>query len=80
MRCFREYKKSYLFVFSDAGRVKNKYQSVNISNNFISTGLGLLFQTKAGLLNMSFAIGKRDDVNFDLRRAAKIHFGYINYF
>ena len=71
---------SYLFVFSDVGRVKNKYQSVNISNNFISTGLGLLFQTKAGLLNMSFAIGKRDDVNFDLRRAAKIHFGYINYF
>ncbi len=71
---------SYLFIFSDAARVKNKYQAVNISNNFISTGLGLLFQTKGGLLNISFAVGKRDDVNFDLRRAAKIHFGYINYF
>lgn len=71
---------SYLFVFSDAGWVKNKYQFVNLNNTFISAGIGLLFQTKAGLLNLSFAIGKRDDVNFDLRRAAKIHFGYINYF
>jgi outer membrane protein assembly factor BamA len=71
---------SYMFAFTDIGLVKNKYQEVNLSNHFISTGLGILFETKAGLLNMSFAIGKRNDVNFDLRRAAKIHFGYINYF
>jgi outer membrane protein assembly factor BamA len=71
---------SYLFVFSDAGWVKNKFQDVNTNNTFISAGLGLLFETKFGLLNMSFAVGKRDDVNFDLRRASKIHFGYINYF
>ena len=71
---------SYLFTFIDAGWVKNKYQSVNISNNFISGGLGIVFETKAGLLNMSFAVGKRNDVKFDLRQAAKIHFGYINFF
>lgn len=71
---------SYLFSFLDAGWVKNKYQSVNVSNNFISGGIGLVFETKAGLLNMSFAVGKRDDVKFDLRQGAKIHFGYINYF
>lgn len=71
---------SYLFAFSDAGWVKNKFQDINTNNTFISTGIGLLFETKFGLLNMSFAVGKRDDVNFDLRRASKIHFGYINYF
>jgi outer membrane protein assembly factor BamA len=71
---------SYFFLFSDAGRVQNKYQDLRQLNNFISAGMGMLFQTKAGLLNLSFALGKRDDVNFDLRRASKIHFGYINYF
>lgn len=71
---------SYLFTFTDAGWVKTKYQNVNTNNTFFSGGIGLLFETKFGLLNMSFAVGKRDDVNFDLRRASKIHFGYINYF
>lgn len=71
---------SYLFTFMDAGWVKNKYRDINISNNFISAGLGLVFETKAGLLNMSFAVGKRNDLKLDLRQAAKIHFGYINFF
>jgi outer membrane protein assembly factor BamA len=71
---------SYLFTFVDAGWIKNKYQSINASNNFLSGGIGLVLETKAGLLNMSFAVGKRGDVKFDLRQAAKIHFGYINYF
>jgi outer membrane protein assembly factor BamA len=71
---------SYLFGFVDAGWVKNKYQAVNVANNFISTGIGILFETKLGLLNMSFAIGKRNDVNFNLSQSSKIHFGYINYF
>ena len=71
---------SYMFGFADYGWAKNKFQEINTNNNFISTGIGLLFETKFGLLNMSFALGKRSDVNFDMRRASKIHFGYINYF
>jgi len=71
---------SYLFSFADAGWVKNKYQAVDIGNSFISAGLGLVFETKAGLLNMSFAVGKANNTPFDLRRGAKIHFGYVNYF
>ncbi len=71
---------SYLFTFVDAGWAKNKYQQINTSNSFISAGLGLVFETKAGLLNMSFAVGKRNDLKLDLRQAAKIHFGYINFF
>lgn len=71
---------SYLFCFSDAGWVKNKFQNVSANTNYISAGIGMLFETKVGLLNMSFAMGKRSDLNFDMRRASKIHFGYINYF
>jgi outer membrane protein assembly factor BamA len=71
---------SFLFGFTDVGFTKTLYQSVNFTNTFTSAGLGLSFETKFGLLNVSYAIGKRDDVKFDLRNASKIHFGYINYF
>jgi len=71
---------AYLFTFADFGYANNKFQSTNFSNHFISTGLGIFFETKAGLLNLSFAAGKRNDARLNLREAAKIHFGYINYF
>ena len=71
---------SFLFVFADMGLVKNKYQSVNLNNQFTGAGLGILFETKAGLLNISYAVGKRNDVRFNIREASKLHFGYINYF
>jgi hypothetical protein len=53
---------------------------VNSNNQFTGVGLGILFETKAGLLNISYAAGKRNDVKFNLREASKLHFGYINYF
>ncbi|MEP7163929.1 MAG: BamA/TamA family outer membrane protein [Ferruginibacter sp.] len=71
---------SYLFLFADAGLVKNKYQSVNVNNQFIGVGIGIVYETKLGLLNLSYAIGKRDDIKFNIREASKLHFGYINYF
>jgi outer membrane protein assembly factor BamA len=71
---------SYFFTFIDGGRVKNKYQNINLGNTFVSTGLGMALETKLGLLNISYAIGKRDDVKFNIRQSQKIHFGYVNYF
>ena len=71
---------SYLFLFADAGLVKNKYQSVNVNNQFIGIGIGIVYETKLGLLNLSYALGKRDDIKFNIREASKLHFGYINYF
>ena len=71
---------SYFFGFTDAGITHTNYNSAKYSNNFISVGLGLEFETKFGLLNLSYALGKRNDVKFDIRNASKIHFGYINYF
>jgi hypothetical protein len=71
---------SFFFGFADGGATKNKYQSVQLNNNFISGGLGIALETKLGLLNISYALGKRDDVKFNIRSASKIHFGYVNYF
>ncbi len=71
---------SYFFGFSDLGFTKTNFNTTSFSDNFISGGIGLEFETKFGLLNLSYAIGKRDDVKFDIRNSSKIHFGYINYF
>jgi outer membrane protein assembly factor BamA len=71
---------SYFFGFSDVGFTKTKFSATDYSNSFISVGVGLEFETRFGLLNLSYAVGKRNDVKFDLRNSSKIHFGYINYF
>jgi outer membrane protein assembly factor BamA len=71
---------SYFFGFSDMGITHTAFNDANYSNNFISAGVGLEFETKFGLLNLSYALGKRNDVKFDIRNSSKIHFGYINYF
>ncbi|MEO5681188.1 MAG: BamA/TamA family outer membrane protein [Chitinophagaceae bacterium] len=70
---------SYFFVFADAGWAQNKSVSTQTSNNFIGAGLGMAFETKAGIFNISYASGKRNDAKFDLRQS-KIHIGYVNYF
>jgi hemolysin activation/secretion protein len=49
---------SYLFTFIDAGLVKTRYQSVDIGNQFVSGGIGLVFETtRAGLPQYKFCRG-----------------------
>lgn len=71
---------SYFFGFSDVGFTKTDYNNIRYSSSFVSGGIGLAFETKFGLLNLSYAVGKRDGVKFNFRNSSKIHFGYINYF
>lgn len=71
---------SFLFGFVDWGLSHGGTGYNSFSNSFVSTGLGLELETGFGLLNISYAIGKRNDIKFDLKNASKIHFGYINYF
>ncbi|MHA4843798.1 BamA/TamA family outer membrane protein [Flavitalea antarctica] len=70
---------SFLFAFSDGGVTRNTSQSRDLRNWFIGGGLGMAFETKAGIFNISYAVGKRDDLEFNIRQA-KIHLGYVNYF
>lgn len=69
---------SYLFGFVDFGITNNKI--IKSVNNFIGSGIGIVLETKLGILNVSYAVGKRDDIPFNLREASKLHFGYVNYF
>lgn len=69
---------SYLFLFSDIAYAGNTVTSRN--NTFVSLGLGILLETKLGILNVAYAAGKRNDVPFNIREASKLHLGYINYF
>lgn len=70
---------SFLSAFLDYGMVQNKMQSQSLNNNFLGAGIGMAFETKAGIFNISYAAGKRDDQKFNLRQS-KIHLGYVNYF
>lgn len=70
---------SYLSYFFDGGWSKNASVYARASNYYWGTGIGMAFETKAGIFNMAYAVGKRDDVKFDIRQS-KIHIGYVNYF
>lgn len=48
-------------------------------DNPIGVGIGMNFETGAGLFNFAIASGKRQDLNFEFNNL-KIHFGYLSLF
>jgi hypothetical protein len=68
---------SYFFGFTDLGFTENKIIQKN--NSYLGGGIGLALATKQGLLNVSFAVGKRNDLPFSFK-ASKIHIGIISNF
>jgi outer membrane protein assembly factor BamA len=70
---------SYFFAFSDGGYASYKDQSTSYGHSYIGCGLGLALETKNSLVNLSWAVGKRNDLSFDIRQS-KIHIGFVNYF
>ena len=70
---------SFFFGFLDGGWARNNSRDSKYSHTYFGTGLGLELETKAGIFNLVWAVGKRDDIPFNLRQS-KIHFGFVNYF
>jgi len=70
---------SYFYALLDGGWGRNNSQNTNLHHTYLSTGLGLAFETKIGVFNIAWAIGQREDIPFNLRQS-KVHFGFINYF
>ena len=70
---------SFFYVLADGGWGRNTSQNSKLSYTYFGTGLGLAFETKAGIFNLAWAIGKRNDTQFNLRQS-KIHIGFVNYF
>ena len=70
---------SFLYLFTDAAYYEKKTKDNYLSDRPYSFGLGISFETNAGIFSVSYAIGKQFDnpVQF---RSAKIHFGFISFF
>lgn len=69
---------SNFFSFVDGGWGKYPLENIK-THTYISTGAGLSFQPKAGLINVTWAVGKRDDTSLNLRQS-KIHIGFVSFF
>jgi len=70
---------SFFYLFTDGGKAASKSRYNTSDHSYFSTGLGLALETKAGIFNLAWAVGKREDTPFNLRQS-KVHFGFINYF
>lgn len=70
---------SYFYVLADGGWGRNNARNAGLSYTYIGTGLGLALETGAGIFNLAWAVGKRNDAAFNLRQS-KIHFGFVSFF
>ena len=55
---------SYLYTITDFGLVENE----SAKNKLFAFGLGYAFNTKIGLLNLNYALGKLESQNFDFSK------------
>ena len=69
---------SYFFAFTDGGIGKHILEEKQ-SHSYFGTGVGLSLETKAGIINLAGAVGKRDDTEFNFREF-KVHIGFASYF
>lgn len=67
-------KNSNLFVFAEGAWYENNSVNLYLNDQPISVGAGINFETKAGIFNLSYALGKQFNTGFDLR-TGKIHAG-----
>ncbi|MBL7929591.1 MAG: BamA/TamA family outer membrane protein [Bacteroidia bacterium] len=70
---------SYLQAFINAAWYERKQRDYFITDKPIGFGAGITFETKLGIFSLNYALGKEFDnpIRF---RAAKVHFGLVNYF
>jgi outer membrane protein assembly factor BamA len=70
---------SYFFTFVDVGWAMNNVYDYNLNSVYLGTGVGMAFETKAGIFNMSLAVGRTSELPFDFHET-KIHLGYVSFF
>ena len=70
---------SHFFAFTDIGRVADRTLPADRGHTYYGAGLGLRLETRAGILDLAWAAGKRDDQPLDMRQS-KIHFGILSVF
>jgi outer membrane protein assembly factor BamA len=68
---------SYFFGFTDIGAGKNHITTY--TDHYIAAGIGLAFETKKGIFNISVANGKRNNLPLNIMES-KIHLGFMSIF
>lgn len=69
---------SAIFAFFDGAWYEKKLERY-YSDYPLGFGLGLFFKTQAGIFTISYAMGKQENQDINIKNA-KIHFGFINKF
>lgn len=72
-------KNSNIFLFASRAYLENISANKRIIDRPLSFGAGISFETKAGIFNLTYALGKQLN-NPIILRAAKIHFGIVSLF
>jgi outer membrane protein assembly factor BamA len=70
---------SFLFLFINGAWYENRNRNEYIRDTPLGMGAGINFETKLGIMSVSYALGKQFD-NPIYFRNGKIHFGIVNYF
>ncbi len=70
---------SFLYGFGDFGYLQNKSVVNNYEDWPLGFGVGMTFETSAGVFGISYALGRQLSNPIDFG-SGKIHFGYINRF
>ncbi len=72
-------KNSYLFVFANGAYYERRGKTNFVHDTPVGMGAGIAFDSKLGIFNLSYGVGKQFDNPIDFK-AAKIHFGIVNLF
>lgn len=70
---------SYAYLFWNGAYYENRSINKFIHDTPYGFGLGLSFETKAGIFSLNYAIGRQFNNPIDIR-TAKVHFGLISLF
>ena len=70
---------SYFYTFADAAFVASKLEGKFNKDFPLGFGVGIAFETKAGIFGVSYAVGRQKNSPIDFRKS-KLHFGYVNIF
>ncbi|MEZ4739015.1 MAG: hypothetical protein R2818_06570 [Flavobacteriales bacterium] len=68
---------SNFFVFADQGWWENSAADEYVNDTPFSFGVGTIFETKAGLFSLTYALGKQFDIPIELQ-SGKVHFGFVS--
>ncbi len=71
---------SNFYAFNDFGFAQNRSLGTITEIFPFGFGVGMSFETNAGIFSVSYALGGIVDQQPVQFRSAKIHFGYVNYF